>query len=51
MRCDSLDVDKACGLDVLHKEVAQRKCLERLLKPKFVDKVECRCAVGKDVNR
>ena len=36
VRCDSLDVEKACGLDVLHEEVAQSDVLGLLVEPKLV---------------
>ena len=47
---NSLDVDEACGLDVLHKEVAQGDVLKAFVQPKLVAEAECRCAVGEDVN-
>ena len=45
--CNSLDVHKACGLDVLHKEGAQHDGFGALVEPKPVAEAECRCAVGK----
>ena len=45
----SLDVDKACGLDVLDKEVAQGDALRAIVESKLVAETLCRCSVGEDV--
>ena len=51
VRGNSLDVDEASRLDVLHKEVAQCDVLGALVEPKPVAETQCRCAVGEDVDR
>ena len=49
-RC-SLDVDKACGLDILREEAAQSDVLRSLVEAKLVAEAQGRCAVREDANR
>ena len=41
VRCHSLDVHKACSLDVLHEEVSQRDVLRPLVEAELVAEIEC----------
>ena len=47
----SLDVDEACGLDVLQKGVAQGDVLRAFVEAKLVVEAQCRCTVGEDVDQ
>ena len=51
VRCHSLDVDEACGLYVLRKEVAQSDVLRALVESKLIAETQCRCTISEDVDR